>query len=238
VTAPTTTATGPTTGANGQTYCGTRHAANFACVSASAPTAANTPPSFRTLGPAGAVPRVLWSWLLEGSPMTLLLRWLGVCALVLLALPSVVRLRRRHSRTRSGRPRRGRGGERVPEQPSYGGGGTAAGPRRQALAAWEELRDDATDLGYAWPSTATPRQVRDGLVTAAALHDDARDAIGRVTTVAERAHYAPTIDDLPPNLFHDVRTVRAGLAAHASHLARLRANVLPTSVLVRPHRKR
>jgi hypothetical protein len=110
--------------------------------------------------------------------------------------------------------------------------------RLRILAAWDEVRDSATDLGYSWPSSETPRRSAERIIKQAHLSHQAKDAMGRVTGLAERANYARTLrrptpsGAVPtPNLMEDVKVIRAGLAEPVSRRTRIRATVLPPSAL-------
>lgn len=136
----------------------------------------------------------------------------------------------------------------------------ARGDAARSRAAWQELRDDAIDLGWRWPSSATPRsaarQLRSRLAepaTAGTPGDAATDgtddagadgagaggagvpadvdaALSRITTAEERARYAP--DPVPgAGLADDVRLVRRAMAAVTPRAARWRGRVLPLSTL-------
>jgi transglutaminase-like putative cysteine protease len=194
---------------------------------------------FSWLGPAGVVPRAVTNWLSQRSALTLAVLWTGIAALIVLALPMLLRRTTRKNRRRTMRaaPRGARRRDEPPAGPHAGGDEPSSirlTPQRlQALAAWDELRDCATDLGYAWPSSATHRQLRDHLITSASLDPRARQAIGRVTALAERASYASSLDLDLAGVFGDVTVVRAGLAAPRARWQRLRAAVLPASSLDR-----
>ena len=110
--------------------------------------------------------------------------------------------------------------------------------RLRILAAWDEVRDSATDLGYSWPTSETPRRSAERIIKQAHLSRPAQDAMGRVTVLAERANYArtlrrPTASGAAPtpNLLEDVKEIRAGLAEPVSRRTRIRATVLPPSAL-------
>lgn len=110
-----------------------------------------------------------------------------------------------------------------------------------ALAAWAELRECADDLGYEWVDSDTPRQAASRLTAAARMDDEAREAFGRVTTLTERARYAPTEQYDQPTLRalpRDLRTLRGALAEHASRANRIRAAILPSSSLTRLRERR
>jgi transglutaminase-like putative cysteine protease len=108
--------------------------------------------------------------------------------------------------------------------------------RRRRLSAqaavedfWDELRDTAVDLGLDWPSSQTPRQAVDRVITTSYLRGDAAAAATRIGRATERARYAP----VPPTtdgLADDVGTVRTALLARADRGVRVRAALLPASL--------
>jgi transglutaminase-like putative cysteine protease len=135
-----------------------------------------------------------------------------VFALVLLIAPSLLRIgirRRRYRRARS---------DQV----------------ATANAAWDELRDSARDLGYAWTASETPRQAAARLARKGKLRHKHTEALTRLTTAVEQARYAPRTGDTSM-VIADVRTVRAGLARRVGRGQRVRAVVLPASTVVVLH---
>ncbi|MEY9889601.1 transglutaminase-like putative cysteine protease [Catenulispora sp. MAP5-51] len=204
---------------------------------------------FSWLGWFGAVPRFLQYWLFGGSGYAIAVRFILLGLLLIACVPMAVRIARRRARWKlaSGR-RAGRraksGGEdtdgldwesadvpsaRRPEQDPE---------RLRILAAWDEVRDSATDLGYTWPSSETPRRSAERIIKQAHLSRPAQDAMGRVTVLAERANYARTLQRPTasgaapaPNLLEDLKEIRAGLAEPVSRRTRIRATVLPPSAL-------
>lgn len=111
---------------------------------------------------------------------------------------------------------------------------------RAAEAAWRELRDSAVDLGYTWPSARTPRQAADDLAAQAGLSAAGADALATIRTTVERARYAPAprpgqSQGAPSRdaLRRTVSDVRRELAAGVKRPARVRARVLPPSLLLR-----
>src|SRR6185437_9011756 len=79
------------------------------------------------------------------------------------------------------------------------------------------------------------------LTAAARMDDEAREAFGRVTTLTERARYAPTEQYDQPTLRalpRDLRTLLGALAEHASRANRIRAAILPSSSLTRLRERR
>ena len=169
--------------------------------------------------------------------------------LLIACVPMVLRIARRRARGKLAAGRRS--GRRGPAGPEDGDGldwesadlPSARHPesdpqRLRILAAWAELRDSATDLGYSWPASETPRQSARRIVKQAHLSSQAQDAMDRVTGLTEQANYARTLrrpagsGAAPtPNLMDDVKVIRAGLAEPVSRRTRLRATVLPPSAL-------
>lgn len=199
---------------------------------------------FGSLGWFGAVPRFLDYWLLGGSAVAVTVRFVLLAALLVACVPMVLRLVRRRRR---GRIASGRAAAKLPdpdeatlewENADRGLPDPADEPeRRRVMAAWAEVRDSATDLGYAWPTSETPRQSAERIIKQAHLSRSAQDAMNRVTRLTERAHYAPSlrrgggVSQVPAKLFDDVRTIRSGLAEPVNRRTRLRAAVLPPSAI-------
>lgn len=182
----------------------------------------------------GAVLRFLDMWLLSGSLCATIIRFLLVAAVALLSVPMIIRALRRHRRSRiaavGDEPKPLTARERLRESNPPDND-----PERlRVLAAWAEVRDSATDLGYSWPPTETPRQSAERIIRQARFSPPAQDAMDRMTGLAERASYARTVRPsagVRPELFDDVRTIRSSLAAPVGRRARVRAAVLPPSTL-------
>ena len=223
----------------------------------SAPTA--TP--FASWGPFGVVPRTFDNWFLSGTLVQIVVKLLLLLLLVAAATPAIARLRRRRKRRRLLRRAAANGGpkSKPPTQRDedleggdaasggvgsggYGGTATLVAPsavttaarRELAFAAWEELREYAQDLGYRWPESDTPRQLAGRLSASADFDAESEAAVGRVTTLVERAVYSPDPHIGPDEaraLPGDVNRVRSALGTAAGRAARLRAAVLPSSSL-------
>lgn len=103
----------------------------------------------------------------------------------------------------------------------------------QAHAAWNELRDDARDLGVQWRGSDSPRGAARRLRSDHTLADEADAALTRIITAEERARYAPTPADAE-GLRADSRTVRKALASSVTLPRRLLGAVLPGSALQVP----
>ncbi|WP_067967367.1 transglutaminase family protein [Nocardiopsis trehalosi] len=108
----------------------------------------------------------------------------------------------------------------------------AAGPPARAHAAWAEVRDDAVDLGVAWNPAESPRSAARRIAAERGLTGAGRAALDRVALAEESARYAPE-PEVPAGLAADTRTARAALRASAGRPARLRALLLPRSLLRR-----
>jgi hypothetical protein len=94
-----------------------------------------------------------------------------------------------------------------------------------ATAAWEELRDDADDLGLATSDARTPRQLAADL--ADHLDDDGARALARLRTALEAEAFAERPGDPDPA---DLRTVSQSLRRSAGLTARVSAMLLPRSL--------
>ena len=201
--------------------------------------------AFASWGPVGVVPRTFERWFLTGNAAQIAVKLLLLALLLLAALPSAARLRRWRKRRRLLRRAGAAKKQRVPmpsqrstvdapQDPAFASHFEAAGTARRELAftAWEELREYATDLGYGWAESDTPRQLAGRLAAQAEFDAASAEAVGRVTTLVERAVYSPDPDIGPEeakSLPGDVNRVRGALATAAGRAARLRAAVLPSS---------
>ena len=146
--------------------------------------------------------------------------WLrmGVLALVVAALllaPAAIRIGQRRTRIR--RIRRG---------------------ERPADAAWDELVATARDLGAGGGGSETPRAFAARLAQRPAVHDaEVGAALLRIRDSVERERYGPTAErgDGAPvaTLAHDVAAVRSALLADAAAAERVRATLLPASLIDR-----
>jgi transglutaminase-like putative cysteine protease len=103
-------------------------------------------------------------------------------------------------------------------------------PIDAALAAWQELEATCVDLGVAWPVSRTPRQT--ALELTPEVAHLAAPALTRLGIATERAQYARD-PELTHGLDADVSTVRVALLERTSSGQRVRAEVLPRSVLRR-----
>lgn len=155
-------------------------------------------------------------------------RWrtlLGLLALVcLLALvPWVIRFGRRRRRLRASLP-----------------------PAALAEGGWAELRDTARDYDLPWSDADTPRTNARRLLAAARLGGEPAGALGRIVRRVERVRYGrpDSASGRPPSdvaadragLLADLGTVREAIAGQVRVRARLRALLLPRSVVRRGER--
>ncbi len=131
--------------------------------------------------------------------------FLGVGALLLLAVPAVTRVLRRRRRWQG-----------------------AATPTAQALAAWADLLDDLLDHGQVWDPSDPPRRGAARLVDRLHLVGAPAEALHRLASATERARYAPEMTPVG-DLHADADTVRAALSEHASRYTRWRARLVPRS---------
>jgi transglutaminase-like putative cysteine protease len=123
---------------------------------------------------------------------------------------------------------------------SIAGAATAGSPALAttvlvAETAWRELRDSALDLGYVWPEARTPRQTAATLAQDAHLSARGTDALASLCRTVERVRYAPG-GGAPANrdlMRHAVDDVRRELAGNADRGNRVRARVVPRSLLTR-----
>ncbi|MEO6822862.1 MAG: hypothetical protein ABI468_10705, partial [Candidatus Nanopelagicales bacterium] len=104
----------------------------------------------------------------------------------------------------------------------------------RAEGAWDELRDTVRDLGEHWADADTPRQASARLVSRDRLDAEAAAALSRLAADTERARYARVPGALDRRRTEaDLRTARRALHARVGLSARLRALLLPPSVLHR-----
>ncbi|WP_344671276.1 DUF3488 and transglutaminase-like domain-containing protein [Catenulispora yoronensis] len=250
-TAPSSSAsTAPAAGASSSGNCPINVRRIGGCSDSGADTSTAPKEKFSWLGWFGAVPRFLQYWLFGGSGYAIALRFILLVLLLIGCVPMVLRMVRRRARGKLASGRRGavKGQDRpdAPDEENLEWQSADVAVRRpesdperiRILAAWAEVRDSATDLGYSWPSSETPRQSAVRITKQAHLSRPAQDAMDRVTGLAERANYArtlrrPSASGAAPsrNLMDDVKTIRAGLAEPVSRRTRIRATVLPPSAL-------
>jgi hypothetical protein len=104
--------------------------------------------------------------------------------------------------------------------------------RRDAHATWDELMDTLIDYRIPLDEAETPRVTADRIATALRLRPEAADGVRQLGFAEERARYARV--PLPASgLGAALRTVRAAIARRATRWTRIRAVLLPPSVLRR-----
>jgi transglutaminase-like putative cysteine protease len=104
--------------------------------------------------------------------------------------------------------------------------------RRRAHAAWEELVDTMVDYRIPVDPAATPRVTSEHVIAASALAGPAATGARLLGQAEERASYArEPLDD--PQLAGSLRLVRSAIRRRVSLRTRLRAALLPASVLER-----
>jgi hypothetical protein len=99
-----------------------------------------------------------------------------------------------------------------------------------AEAAWTELRDSMLDLRLPWTGSMTPRARERSVAQLLGRDPDALQALQRLARSVERARYAdhPMAGDSPCS---DAKTVIAVMSRSAGRAGRLRAALLPASLL-------
>jgi transglutaminase-like putative cysteine protease len=162
----------------------------------------SAPPQMPTGGPTAT-----------GAGWARSLLWLGIglVALLILAAPATIRLRRRTVRLN---------GEGEAEE--------------LVESAWAEIRDTIVDHGGSWPD-GSPRAI--GEEVASRLEHEEADSMGRVATLVERARYARTFadTDAASQLPEVTQQIRRGIAAPAGPIRKVLAVLLPRSLF--PRRK-
>ncbi|WP_194898040.1 transglutaminase family protein [Catenulispora pinisilvae] len=243
-----TSTTGPSSTASSANKCPVQIRKAGGCTDNNTDTGTAAPAAkskFSWLGWLGAIPRFLQYWLFGGSGYAIAVRFVLLALLLIACVPMVLRIARRRARGKLASGRRAKGGPEGEDGLDWESADVPS-PRRpeedperqRILAAWDEVRDSATDLGYSWPVSETPRRSAERIIRQAHLSRPAQDAMGRVTGLAERANYARTLrrpsapETAPtPALMDDVKVIRAGLAEPVSRRTRIRATVLPPSAL-------
>ena len=108
----------------------------------------------------------------------------------------------------------------------------AADPRARVHGAWREVEAAALDTGVRLPVSAGVRTAAE-LVATAGAGLGATGAVRRLAALEERARYSPgsPVDDEVDQVAEDVARVRQALLASLGAGARLRATLLPPSLL-------
>ncbi len=162
-----------------------------------------------------------------------------VLVLLLLAAPALrraaVRRRRRpqalHARA-AGPPEDSEAVEVTGQMRVIDGPGDLEVARGDAHAAWDELVDTLVDYRIPLDESETPRVTADRIATMLRLRPEAADAVRMLGQAEERARYAKV--PLPPGgLSAALRSVRSAIASRATRWTRVRAVLLPPSVLRR-----
>jgi len=166
-----------------------------------------------------------WPWYALGAAVVLLL---------LVASPSVRRALVRRRRMRSHIAEPDLSVDSTDGEPAVvvAGGPAAVKARLEAHAAWDELIDTLVDFQVPVDLAETPRTTADRLVRDTYLRDAAANGARLLGRAEERARYAraPLLtDELRPSL----RAVRRAIAERAPRGTRIRANLMPPSVLQR-----
>jgi len=132
---------------------------------------------------------------------------LGLVALLVVAAPATLRVRRRSARL-----------------------STDAPPVERIESAWAEIRDSVDDYGGSWPDGESPRQI--GREIGGRLAPDESAAMGQVASLVEQSRYARSFDDADGTrrLATMTKDVRRGLARPQSRWRRFWAAVLPRSL--------
>ncbi|MCW2545292.1 MAG: transglutaminase domain protein [Frankiales bacterium] len=104
--------------------------------------------------------------------------------------------------------------------------------RPDPLIAWEQLREDAGDIGHVWQSSDSPRAAAARLRAQRRLPTPADEALERIAVAAERARFAlPGATGQSGSLVRDVETVRTALRSTCTRWVRWRAQVCPPSTM-------
>jgi transglutaminase-like putative cysteine protease len=106
----------------------------------------------------------------------------------------------------------------------------ASGDAGLAAAAWKELCADLEDYGMACRPSESPRALARRVTSVSDMDNQARQSLGRIATVVERARYAP-VPAAAGAIRSDVASVRHALARSASRGTRWRARLFPASTL-------
>lgn len=100
-------------------------------------------------------------------------------------------------------------------------------------AAWEQICEDAVDVGHRWRPADSPRTAVERLVLERSLPAAAEQAVSRLAVEVERARYARPGSAATPvdSLHRDVATVHSALLSTARRRARWTARLAPPSTL-------
>lgn len=107
---------------------------------------------------------------------------------------------------------------------------SAADDTALARAAWQEVCADLDDFGLMRRLSESPRAMARRISVDTNIDESGRQAIGRIAIVVERCQYSPT--PAPADRIRaDVAEVRRSLAHGAGIMWRLRARLVPASVI-------
>lgn len=165
-----------------------------------APSASSAPSEQPTAVNGGTT----FSW-----PRTLLGTGVGLLALVILAAPATLRVRRRTARLSA-----------------------EVAPEDRVELAWAEIRDSVVDYGGSWPQ-GSPRAI--GQQVGERLEPVGSDTMTQVATMVERSRYARTFShsDTLSQLPEMTEEIRRGLAEPQGFWRKLSAVMLPRSLFRR-----
>lgn len=101
-----------------------------------------------------------------------------------------------------------------------------------ALTGWQQVHDDARDIGHRWRPSDSPRAAAAHLARSAGLAGSDAEALHRLAAAAERERYARPgcLPDLVA-LRTDAHAVRRALLVQVPRSTRLRARLAPPSTL-------
>lgn len=102
---------------------------------------------------------------------------------------------------------------------------------RGAPAGWQQVYEDAIDVGHVWRPADSPRAAASALAQRHAFDARTREALGRIALAVERSRYSRDGSVDTTGLYDDAAVVRAALRAGVSRVARWRAWLLPPSTL-------
>ncbi|MDT7538955.1 MAG: hypothetical protein QOI82_2540 [Actinomycetota bacterium] len=127
----------------------------------------------------------------------------GLALLVLIAMPRLLHLLRRRRRWHTG----------------------------GAVAGWQQVQDDALDIGHRWRPADSPRAAATALAQRHSLDTATRTALFRLALAAERTRYSRDGAADTTGLYDDAALVRSALHSGVSRQVRWRAWLLPPSTL-------
>ncbi len=170
-----------------------------------APSTAPSVPADSTEAPTSADDGAAFPWV-----RTLVGTGGGLLALLVLAAPATIRMRRRSSRLSD-----------------------TASAEERVESAWAEIRDSVVDYGGDWPQ-GSPRAIGSEIVHR--LEAEQGDTMTQVATLVERSRYARTFTDTQTlsELPGMTEEIRRGLAEPRSFWRKTAAVLLPRSLFRKP----